>query len=137
VDALEKWMNDWPRRWSRFNLSHSFKSFIPSIVLLPSLSAFTVLAIAADLSPLAPLAKDEILATVQILREAAKVSGSSSFSLISLQEPSKKEVLNPHPGSVPNREAFVVVYERKSNQTFEAIVDLTARKVRCPAQLPD
>jgi len=124
-------MNNCPRGWSRFNLSHGFRSFILSVVLLASLSAFAVLAFAADDHfLLAPLAKDEILATVQILKEAAKVSGSSSFSLISLQEPPKGEVLNPRPGRVPDREAFVVVYERNSNQTFEAIVDLTTRKVR-------
>ena len=107
-------MNNCPRGWSRFNLSPGFRSFVVSVVLLAGLSAFTVLGFAADdHSPLAPLAKDEILATVQILKEAAKVSGSSSFSLISLQEPPKGEVLNPRPGSVPDREAFVVVYERK------------------------
>ncbi len=124
-------MNHCRRGWSRFNLSHGFRSFIPSVIVLASLSASTVLAFAADdHSLLAPLAKDEILATVQILKEAAKVSGSSSFSLISLQEPPKGEVLNPRPGSVPDREAFVVVYERNSNQTFEAVVDLTTKKVR-------
>src|SRR5207249_2455186 len=80
-------------------------------------------------SPLAPLAKDEILAVVQILREAAKVSNDSRFSLITLHEPPKQEVLDPRPGKEPDREAFVVVYARNSNQTFEAIVDLSSRKV--------
>ena len=75
-------MNKCPRGWSRFNLSHGFRSFILSVVLLASLSTFTVLAFAADdHSPLAPLAKDEILATVQILKEATKVSGSSSLRM--------------------------------------------------------
>ena len=82
-----------------------------------------------DHSALAPLAKDEILAAVQILKQAAKVSNDSRFSLITLREPSKQEVLDPRPGSEPDREAFVVVYERSSNQTFEAIVDLSSRKV--------
>ena len=108
-------MNNCLRGWSRFHLSHGLRSSLPARLLFwPAFSAATVLGLAADdHSPLAPLARDEILATVQILKEAAKVSDSSSFSLISLHEPPKGEVLNPRPGSVPDREAFVVVYERK------------------------
>ncbi len=89
-----------------------------------------------DRSPLAPLAKDEILAAVQILKQAARVSDDSRFSLITLHEPSKQEVLDPRPGSQPDRKAFVVVYERNSNQTFEAIVDLSSRKVNSWKEIP-
>jgi len=80
-------------------------------------------------SPLAPLAKDEIQSAVQILKQAAKVGNDSRFSLITLREPAKQDVLNPRPESKPDREAFVVVYERNSNQTFEAIVDLSSKQV--------
>ena len=124
-------MNNCPRGWSRVTPNHVFRRFTLSIALLASFFGGTVLALPADdYSPLAPLTKDEILATVRILKEAARVSDSSSFSLISLHEPPKEEVLNPRSGSVPDRESFVVVYERNSNQTFEAIVDLNARKIR-------
>jgi primary-amine oxidase len=82
-----------------------------------------------DHSPLAPLTKDEILAAVQILKQAARVGNDSRFSLITLREPPKREVLDPRPGSGPDREAFVVVYERNSNQTFEAIVHLSSKRV--------
>jgi len=44
-----------------------------------------------DRSPLAPLSKDEILAAVQILKQAAKVSNNSRFSLITLHEPSSRK----------------------------------------------
>lgn len=86
--------------------------------------------------PLDPLTRDEILTTVQVLKGAANVSDSSSFSLITLHEPPKQEVLNPRPGNWPTREAFVVVYERNSNKTFEAIVDLATKKVTSWKAIP-
>ena len=82
-----------------------------------------------DRSPLAPLTSDEILAAVQVLKQTQKVSNDSRFSLISLREPQKQDVLNQTGGGAPHREAFVVVYERNSNQTFEAIVDLSSSKL--------
>src|SRR4029077_9358779 len=80
-------------------------------------------------SSLAPLTKDEILTTVQILKQAAKVTDNSRFSLITLHEPPKDEVLSARASGKPDREASVVVYERNSNQTFEALVNLSSRKV--------
>jgi primary-amine oxidase len=127
-----EWMNKFMRARSRLIASRSRNGFVLRIgySLLLCLLASVVPAYPVDNRfPLAPLAKDEILAAVQILKQAAKVSDSSRFSLITLHEPAKEAVLDPRPGSKPDREAFVVVYERNSNQTFEAIVDLTARKV--------
>src|SRR5467141_2785917 len=111
---------------------HSLKSFalrIGSLLLICLLAGLALAYPDDDRCPLAPLAKDEILAAVQILKQAARVSDDSRFSLITLHEPSKQEVLDPRPGSQPDREAFVVVYERNSNQTFEAIVDLSSKRV--------
>ena len=44
-----------------------------------------------DHSALAPLAKDEILAAVQILKQAAKVSNDSRFSLITYVSPRSRK----------------------------------------------
>src|SRR6266851_2398024 len=127
----ETWMNNTTRELSPVVTKHGLNSLA---LLFGSSLLICLLAGAAlaypddDRSPLAPLAKDEILAAVQILKQAARVSDDSRFSLITLHEPSKQEVLDPRPGSQPDRKAFVVVYERNSNQTFEAIVDLS--KVR-------
>jgi primary-amine oxidase len=74
--------------------------------------------------PLDPLTKEEILKTVEILRAAGKANRDSRFSLITLHEPPKNEVLQYKEGPDFRRESFVVVYERRQNQTFEAIVDL-------------
>ncbi len=121
--------------WSRFHLRHGLNRFLRR-ALLASLYSATVLTWAENSSPLAPLTREEILATVRILKDAGKVSNRSSFSLISLHEPAKEEVLNPRPGSLPEREAFVVAYERNSNQTFEAIVELTTGKIKSWKEIP-
>jgi primary-amine oxidase len=85
-------------------------------------------AFAAD-HPLDPLSQDEIRATVEILKASGKITPTSRFSLILLHEPPKHEVLNFKPGSDFRREAFAVVYERASNKTSEAMVDLRSKKL--------
>src|SRR5262249_60846326 len=84
---------------------HDIKSFSLLIgSLLIRLRVGTALALPDDRrSPLAPLAKDEILTVVQILKEAGKVTTDSRFSLITLFEPSKREVLDTRLGSEPDR----------------------------------
>ncbi len=76
--------------------------------------------------PLDPLSSGEILKTAEVLRGAGKVNDQSRFSLIALHEPPKEEVLAFQPGGSMRREAFAIVYERESNKTFEAVVDLNA-----------
>jgi len=124
-------MNKFMRALGPLITGHYIKSLTLRIgSLLICLLVSTALAHPDDWrSPLAPLAKDEILTVVQILKEAGKVTNDSRFSLITLLEPSKREVLDTRLGSEPDRKAFVVAYERNSNQTFEAIVDLSARKL--------
>jgi primary-amine oxidase len=91
------------------------------------------LAVAADdltaKHPLDPLSKEEITATVEVLKASEKVSDSSRFPIIVLREPPKDEVLHLTPGGAMRREAFAVVYERASNTTFEAVVDLNTKRV--------
>ena len=125
-------MNNSMRALSRAVSRHGLKSFARrmSITILIGLLSSAALASNNDTRALlAPLTKDEILTAVLILKQAAKVSDDSRFSLITLHEPSKDEVLSQRTSSKPDREAFVVVYERNSNQTFEALVDISSRKV--------
>src|SRR5438552_10091816 len=125
-------MSNFMRALSRVLTRHGLKSSalrIGSSLLICLLASAALAYPDDDHSPLAPLVKDEILAAVQVLKQAAKVSSNSRFSLITLREPSKQEGLDPPPGGEPHREGFVVVYERSSNQTFEAIVDLSSRKL--------
>src|SRR5215471_2310306 len=97
-------------------------------LLLSCMLLFCSVAAAAS-HPLDPLTKDEISVAVSILKSAGKATDASRFPVIVLNEPPKQDVLAYKPGAVIRREAFVVVYERASNQTAEAIVDLNARKI--------
>src|SRR5215510_6182446 len=91
-------------------------------------SLMTSRAIAAEppntAHPLDPLSKEEITTTVAVLKASGKVSESHRFPIIVLREPPKDEVLHFKPGSSMRREAFAVVYDRASNTTSEAVVDL-------------
>src|SRR5437870_5282071 len=101
------------------------------LLLLGLLTCFITSAIAADYPthPLDPLSKEEITATVEILKASGKVNNESRFSTIFLQEPPKTEVLNYKTGSAFRREAFAVIYERTANKTFEAVVDLSKKSL--------
>ena len=77
--------------------------------------------------PLDALSKDEIVATVDVLKAQGKITQSTRFPLIDLHEPPKDEVVGFQTGRPMRREAFVLAYERGSNRTFEAVVDLKAK----------
>lgn len=77
--------------------------------------------------PMDGLTSDEILATKQILKDAGYANAETRYPLILLQEMPKTEVLAWKPGSSISRSAFVSV--KQGNKVYEAIVDLTNRKV--------
>lgn len=86
--------------------------------------------------PLDALSKDEILATVDVLRAGGRINESTRFSLIELKEPSKDEVAAFRIDAPLRREAFVVAYERASNRTFEAVVDIKAKALVSWKEVP-
>ena len=86
--------------------------------------------------PLDPLTKEEMAEAVAILKAGGKASQTSRFPLIALNEPPKEEVLAFKPGDAMRREAFAVVYERASNKTFEAIVDLKGKGILSWKEIP-
>ncbi len=86
--------------------------------------------------PLDALTKDEVATTVEILKTTGKVSERSRFPIIVLNEPPKEEALSFEPGRPVKREAFAVVYERPSNQTFEAIVDVKNKYLLSWKEIP-
>jgi primary-amine oxidase len=84
---------------------------------------------AADHHPLDPLDKDELQATVDLIKVSGKLTESSRFSLISLHEPPKEVVSDSKPGGELHREALAIVYDRAANRTSEAIVDVQNRRL--------
>jgi primary-amine oxidase len=79
--------------------------------------------------PLDPLGKEEIIAAVDILKSAGKVTAASRYPIVVLREPPKSEVLSFKQGDAFRREAFIVIYERDKNSTSEAVVDLRSKKL--------
>ncbi|WP_433507053.1 primary-amine oxidase [Pseudonocardia halophobica] len=77
-------------------------------------------------NPLAPLAPEEIRRTTEILRAERQIDQALRFVTVTLHEPPKREVLDHGRGDgpTPERAAFVVLYDRRHQQTVEAVVSL-------------
>ncbi len=92
---------------------------------------FTPLACAQDTTtpqhPLDALTSDELASAKTLLLTQAKLDPSAEFANLTLDEPTKSGVLNWREGEPIPRAAFAVI--RQSNETFEARIDLTNRKV--------
>jgi primary-amine oxidase len=83
--------------------------------------------------PLAPLTADEIGAAARILRNSPRFPADGEFSVLTLDEPPKAQVLAK--ASVPRR-AFAVIYDHAADHTFEAIANLTTGAVDSWKQIP-
>ncbi len=89
-------------------------------------------ALAAD-HPLDPLSDDEIWRTLVLLRDAGHMDKDTKFSQLTLDEPPKRQVLAWRPGEPMPRRAWALL--RQDDDTFEAVVDLTAEEVVSWARL--
>ena len=78
---------------------------------------------AATLHPLEPLSADEIREAVAILRAGGLLGEAARFVTIELREPAKEAVLDWEQ-LAPPREAFVILLDRVSGETHEAVVSL-------------
>ncbi|OUL24876.1 primary-amine oxidase [Nostoc sp. 106C] len=87
--------------------------------------------------PLTALTSTEIKTAVAVVNKEKNLSEKAVFPLITLQEPDKKEVLNFTPGKTFQRQAFLVVYERSQNKTYEGIVDLKTKTLSSWKQIPN
>ncbi len=86
--------------------------------------------------PLTSLTEVEISTAVSIIKREKTLSEMAAFPLITLEEPNKQEVLKFTPGKVFQRKAFLVIYERSQNKTFEGIVDLTSKSLSSWKEIP-
>ena len=75
--------------------------------------------------PLAPLTASEVEGAAQIIKDEKGLPATYRFVSISLQEPPKEEVLRWDGDAPLERQAFVVLYDRASKSTYEAVVSLT------------
>ncbi len=94
------------------------------------------LACAASAHPLDPLSADEISRAAAIIQESGKAGPDALFASLALREPPKSEVLAASPDHPPRREAAAVVYDRRANKTYEAVVDLSGGAVESWRERP-
>jgi primary-amine oxidase len=85
--------------------------------------------------PLDPLNENEIREVKQLLLSEKKIDSTYRFFIINLKEPPKSEILSYKAGNPFRREAFAVLYDWNSNKTFEAVIDLVAKKVKSFEQM--
>ncbi|MEH2201057.1 primary-amine oxidase [Nostoc sp.] len=86
--------------------------------------------------PLTSLTEAEISTAVSTIEREKSLSEMAVFPLIALQEPDKEEVLKFKPGKTFGRKAFLVIYERSQNKTYEGIVDLTSKTLNSWKEIP-
>lgn len=77
--------------------------------------------------PMDALTPSEIDATVKLLAAAGDVDKDTKYPAVTLREAAKDDIRNWKKGQPFKRAAFVVA--RKHGKTYEAIVDITAKKV--------
>jgi primary-amine oxidase len=90
------------------------------------LGLYATLTLQAAPHPLTPLAADEIAAAARIIRESHRVPDAARFTILTLDEPPKDSVLH---NLNPPRRAFAVLYDGATDHTFEAVANLTTRKL--------
>jgi primary-amine oxidase len=79
--------------------------------------------------PLDPLSPTEFQSTAAILRRDQGVTDSWRFASIELKEPAKADVKAWRPGDALPRRSLSVLWNRQTNQTYEAVVNLVADRV--------
>ncbi|MEO8128121.1 MAG: primary-amine oxidase [Bryobacteraceae bacterium] len=83
--------------------------------------------------PLDPLDAQEMETAMRVVRGARKLQGDYMVAQIALKEPDKYAVLAGRPTV---REAAVVVYDRSSNSTYEAVIGLASARLTSYTKIP-
>ncbi len=108
------------------------------LFVLIALSFFAAHGFAAEkegpFTPFDALTPTEVAATVKVLTQAGDADDKTLFPTITLQEGPKAELRAWAKGKPLPRQAFVIL--RRDNKTFEAVVDLTAKKLVSFEQKP-
>ncbi len=79
--------------------------------------------------PLDPLSATEFQSTAAILRRDQGVTDSWRFASIELKEPPKIEVKAWKPGDAVPRRSLSILWDKQTNETYEAVVDLVGDRV--------
>ncbi|MCC5636854.1 primary-amine oxidase [Nostoc sp. CHAB 5844] len=87
--------------------------------------------------PLTSLTEAEITTAVAVIKKEKTLSDLAVFPVITLKEPDKKEILNFTTDKQFQRQAFLVVYERSQNKTYEGVVDLKTHSLTSWKEIPN
>jgi primary-amine oxidase len=87
--------------------------------------------------PLEPLTAAEISMAVTIARSSQSLGASYRFPCVTLHEPPKSAVLTFQSGDAIHRQAFLILLDNATGNTYEAIVSLTEQKVLSWQHIPD
>jgi primary-amine oxidase len=79
--------------------------------------------------PLEPLTAAEVQLAVSLLKDTGKVTPTTRFISVSLNEPDKEAVMSFSGNAPIRREAFAVLFDNGTNTCYETTVSLTDRKV--------
>jgi primary-amine oxidase len=78
----------------------------------------------SPLHPLDPLTVEEIAAAVALVRSRGNVGETFRFPRVVLNEPEKADLLKYQPGDPIQRQAFLILLDNATGETYEAIADL-------------
>ena len=78
--------------------------------------------------PLDPLSEAEITLACELLKTQKKLSATTRFAFVQLEEPPKADVLAWKPGKPLMRRAATTVFDTKTGATHIGIVDLDRRR---------
>jgi primary-amine oxidase len=90
----------------------------------------------STLHPLEPLSAEEIAAAVQIVRSECQPGPSARFVSVNLHEPPKDVVLNFIPGESFPRESHIVLLDKSTGATYEAIVSISEGRLKSWHPIP-
>ncbi len=89
----------------------------------------TKLAAADHRHPLDPLSEAEITLACELLKTQKKLSATTRFAFVQLEEPVKPNVLAWTPGKPMQRRAAATVFDTKTGATHIGVVDLDKKQV--------
>lgn len=81
------------------------------------------------LHPLDPLNKDEIQKACDILKSKQKLNENYHFACVRLEEPHQDDMLDPVKSANLDRMVFLCVFDSKTNDTFEAVINLSTEQL--------
>jgi len=90
----------------------------------------------AVLHPLDPLSAAEIRAAVAVVRASGRVGSDVLFVRVFLHEPAKPDVLGFREGDPLERQAFVLIRDRRARTNYESVVSITDRAVVSWKEVP-